>query len=245
VKRLLVIGFVLALVLMLVIPSVTLAAPKPSTFSAHGTLTSIDNGTVKQLGNSGKWLVTDRHLTGQFQTGNLSGSFVLTYGGVFDLQTQAGNLVGVLKNGSSSFGVEGKTNPLTYVGILTSNPVILSDNGILLSNSTFYTGINLVYGAFAPTGALLYSPGKILTPGSTLPAYTVLPKGTTLPAGTATAVAELTASGHWAGIDRISATGDFTATINFLPTPDGHISTIVDGSNFDMTGKYINSRDQK
>jgi hypothetical protein len=117
-KKILVLSLVLALVLTLILPSVAMAAKpvKPAAFNASGVLVSIDDGKTKQLGDSGKWLVSDRHIQGTFVSGSLDGDFTLTYGGVFDLATQAGHLAGKMVVGSSSFAVTGKAAPFTFVG---------------------------------------------------------------------------------------------------------------------------------
>jgi hypothetical protein len=113
-KKILLIGVILAMVLTLILPSVAMAA-KPSVFTASGEMTTIDQGQTRELGESGKWLVADRHILGTFDSGDLDGDFTLTYGGVFDLATQAGNLVGTLKNGSKTILVTGKVSPYEIV----------------------------------------------------------------------------------------------------------------------------------
>ena len=113
-KKLLVISLLLALVMALVFPTAVAASSPPATFAAQGSLTSIDTGNVKELGHSGKWLVSDRHIRGGL-TGGLNGDFVLTYGGVFDLATQEGNLVGTLKTDSATLLVTAKVDPLSFV----------------------------------------------------------------------------------------------------------------------------------
>jgi hypothetical protein len=114
-KKLLVIGIVLALMLTLVLPSVAMAA-RPTTFSAAGTMASIDPGTVKELGNSGLWLVKDRHIQGRFLSGDLgTESYTITYGGVFKLVDQSGNLAGTMQVGSKLFVIDGKVAPLSLV----------------------------------------------------------------------------------------------------------------------------------
>jgi hypothetical protein len=114
-KKILILSLILALALTLILPSVTMAAP-PSKFNAQGMMSSIDTGTVKELGHSGKWLVKDRHIDGQLLTGNLgSSNYTITYGGVFDLATQEGNLAGKLVVGSNLIGITGTVAPLTVV----------------------------------------------------------------------------------------------------------------------------------
>ena len=117
-KKLLVISLVLALVLTMVLPSVAMAAgPSTKLFNASGTMNSIDNGNVKQIGHSAKWIVKDRHITGDFSdSSSVSGPFTITYEGIFDINTQAGSFVGKMEAGSADFVVSGKTDPFTIVG---------------------------------------------------------------------------------------------------------------------------------
>lgn len=116
-KKVLVISLLLAMVMSMLVPAAAMAAgPASAAFGAQGYLTGIDTGSVKPLGNSGKWLVRDRTIPGQFVGGDLgSAAFTLTYGGVFELATQAGNLVGTLRTGDSVLLVTGQVAPLSFV----------------------------------------------------------------------------------------------------------------------------------
>ncbi len=116
-KKVLLVSLLLALVMSLLLPAAAMAAsPASGTFGAQGYLTGIDTGNVKPLGNSGKWLVRDRTITGQFVGGDLgSTAFTLTYDGVFELTTQEGNLVGTLSTGNSALLVTGQVAPLSFV----------------------------------------------------------------------------------------------------------------------------------
>jgi hypothetical protein len=126
-KKILVISLLLALVLALVMPTAAMASSPPATFAAQGVLSSIDPGNVKQLGNSGNWLVRNRTITGQFENGDFGNqSLSLKYDGVFDLATQAGNLVGALRTGNSTVMVVGQVAPLT---ILPSGAPMLNITG--------------------------------------------------------------------------------------------------------------------
>ncbi len=113
-KRILAISLVLALALILLVPSTAMAA-KPVAFAANGSLSGIDEGDVKPLGNSGKWLVSDRNIQGEFIDGDLEGAFTLTYGGVFDISDQSGRLNGHLFTESGTFTVTGETQPLVVL----------------------------------------------------------------------------------------------------------------------------------
>jgi hypothetical protein len=133
-KKILILGLVLALALVIAVPTAAMAAPpsslsspdyafapaKSAAFQANATLTSIDEGKVKELGNSGKWLVKDRHLQGSFDPdADIKGDFTLTYGGVFNIADQSGNLIGTLKAGKVTCAVVGETQPMVpdFTGI--------------------------------------------------------------------------------------------------------------------------------
>jgi hypothetical protein len=128
-KKILVISLLLAMVLTMILPSAAMAA-RPATFSAQGYLSGIDTGNVRQLGNSGKWLVRDRTIQGEFLAGGFGNApFSLKYNGVFDLATQAGNLVGTLRTGSSILLVVGEVAPLTMVSVGPYSLPMLSISG--------------------------------------------------------------------------------------------------------------------
>jgi hypothetical protein len=116
-KKVLIVSLLLALVMTMVMPTAALAArPCQSAFSAEGYLTGIDTGNVRELGRTGYWLVRDRHITGQFTDGDMGNApFVLTYSGIFALQTQAGDLVGKLESGRSTLLVTASVQPLSMV----------------------------------------------------------------------------------------------------------------------------------
>jgi len=114
-RKILIISLVLAIVMALVVPTAVMAC-RPDLFSAQGVISGIDTGTVKQLGNSGKWQVKDRTIVGEFQSGAFGNApFSLTYDGVFALATQAGNLRGDLYAAGSIVAVNGQVAPLTMV----------------------------------------------------------------------------------------------------------------------------------
>lgn len=117
-KRLFFISLVLALVMTTLMP-VTVFAAKPADFSASGTITGISPGDVFPAGESGRWVVAERELTGTFPDGeDISGDFTLTYKANVELATQAGNLHGELamNDGSYVLKVNGKIEPLVFVG---------------------------------------------------------------------------------------------------------------------------------
>ena len=117
-KRLFFISLVLALVMTTLMP-VTVFAAKPADFSASGTITGISPGDVFPAGESGRWVVAERELTGTFPDGeDISGDFTLTYKANVELATQAGNLHGELamNDGSYVLKVNGKIEPLAFAG---------------------------------------------------------------------------------------------------------------------------------
>jgi hypothetical protein len=60
-------------------------------FSVIGTIMTIDTGDVKPAGQSGRFIVRDRHITGAF-TGSIGGPFVITYDSNVPITTQAGRI---------------------------------------------------------------------------------------------------------------------------------------------------------
>ena len=60
-------------------------------FSVSGTILTIDTGDVKQAGQSGRFIVRDRQITGAF-TGSINGPFVITYDSNVPIATQAGRI---------------------------------------------------------------------------------------------------------------------------------------------------------
>ena len=64
-------------------------------FSVSGTITSVDTGDVKPAGQSGRFIVRDRHITGTF-TGSISAPFVITFDTNVPIATQSGRIHGRL-----------------------------------------------------------------------------------------------------------------------------------------------------
>ncbi len=117
-KRILVISVVLALALSLLLPSVAMAKA-PQDFSTTGLIQGISLTEVGvnafPLGNSGKWKVVDRLIYIEFpDSGEFQGLAILTYSGVFDISTQAGNLTGNLVCGDKSVFVNARVSPLAF-----------------------------------------------------------------------------------------------------------------------------------
>jgi hypothetical protein len=66
-------------------------AGPPVPFVASGTILTIDTGDVTPAGQSGRFIVRDRHITGTF-TGSIGGPFVITYDSNVPIATQAGQI---------------------------------------------------------------------------------------------------------------------------------------------------------
>jgi hypothetical protein len=64
-------------------------------FSVSGTISTIDTGDVKPAGQSGRFIVRDRQITGAFM-GSISAPFVITFDTNVPLATQAGRIHGRL-----------------------------------------------------------------------------------------------------------------------------------------------------
>ncbi|MCK4863347.1 MAG: hypothetical protein KAS25_03575 [Dehalococcoidales bacterium] len=116
-RRMLFISLALVLVLTMLIPGTALAV-KPQPFYAAGVITGIEDTVIGDnafpAGESGRWRVVGRDITGQL-SGDVSGSFVMTYKANVELATQAGNLQGNLVMDDASFKVNGKIQPLEIV----------------------------------------------------------------------------------------------------------------------------------
>ncbi len=169
------IGIIALLLLVLVLPGTALAAKVP--VSAYGVITSISESEEFPAGTSGRIKVVSRTIYGSFTSGDILGSFTMTYKANVELATQAGNLAGTLTTGPHLFYVSGYIQPVQWIPI----------------------------------------------PGSP-DAYTGL----------------LTATGEWALGDPKDdrGSGTFTARIVFVPTPDGHVASILPGSEFTMSGVW-------
>ena len=64
-------------------------------FSVSGTILTVDTGDVKPAGQSGRFIVRDRHITGNF-TGSFSAPFVITFDTNVPIATQSGRIHGRL-----------------------------------------------------------------------------------------------------------------------------------------------------
>jgi len=149
-------------------------------FAAEGVFTYIDEGDVEEIGDTGKWKVENRTLEGVFVSctdENMGDSFVITYGGIFELATQEGKLKGILESGDVTMNISGYVEPYEF---------------------DYYYEIE-GYG--------------------TVPVY------------------ELAINGTWKYAEGGKGKGKFEATMDFIPTEDGHVYAVMPTSTFVMTGK--------
>lgn len=170
-RGLLFISLALALVLTTLMPTAATAA-KPVSFSTSGIITYISPGTVVSAGESGRWRVVERELSGAFLSGDINSNFTMDYKANIELSTQAGNLNGTLEAGPYILKLNGKIQPLEMV----------------------------------PT-----------------------PFGIDLP--------KLTINGRWTFTEGVQGQGNFDAWVIFIPTPEGHVGSII-ASAFNLTGQW-------
>ncbi len=115
-RRMLFITLALVLLMTMLVPGAALA--KPQTFYAGGVITGIEDTIIGEnafpAGESGRWRVVGREITGEL-SGDVNGSFIMTYKANVELATQAGNLQGDMIVGDESFKVNGKIQPLEMV----------------------------------------------------------------------------------------------------------------------------------
>jgi hypothetical protein len=163
-------SILVTILVLTVLSPTTVMAAKPVPFAAIGTVTGISPGTVFPAGESGRWVVVERELTGTL-SGDVSGNFTMTYKGNVELATQAGNIRGILQSNEYVFQVNGKIQPLEWLGTPYASPAML------------------------------------------------------------------TLSGHWTVTTGAQGQGNFDAWAMFIPTPEGHVGTIL-ASSFTMTGQW-------
>lgn len=114
-KKLVALALSLALLVGIFIP-VQVSAKPSANFAATANITGITDGTVSPIGDTGLWNVVDRQISGSM-SGAITGDYVATYSGVFDLATQAGTFKGTLTSGIYKMEIEGGTAPLDFVFI--------------------------------------------------------------------------------------------------------------------------------
>lgn len=170
-KGLLFISLALILVFTTLMPATALAA-KPVSLEADGIVTCISPGTVFPAGESGRWVVVERELSGTFLCGDINGDFTMIYKANVELSTQAGNLHDTLETGPYIIKLNGDIQPLEMM----------------------------------PT-----------------------PFGIDLP--------KLTIKGHWTFTNGAQGRGNFDVWVIFIPTPEGHVDSIV-ASAISLTGNW-------
>ena len=84
-------------------------------FSASGPIKTIDNGNVEPAGESGRFIVRERHITGEF-TGDITGKFTITYDANVPLATQSGPVY-------ARMSADGYVANMTIVSSLGPTPV--------------------------------------------------------------------------------------------------------------------------
>lgn len=105
-------GAILALLLVGLLPTAVMAETVP--MSASGTIGYISGTVGFPAGGSGMYIVQSRTVSGAFISGDLNSSYSMTYKGSIDLNTQAGNINGILSTGSYVFSIAGKSYPVTW-----------------------------------------------------------------------------------------------------------------------------------
>ncbi len=174
---------ILAVMLLLAGTTAPVQAAKPVAFNAAGTILSIDEGTVKPAGDSGRFVVQERTINGAFFGPDLAGPFTFDYKANVELLTQAGNLNGAMQSGPNTMNVNGTSAPLAFFRFIT---------------------------ILGPTGDPM-----------TVPEY------------------KLDISGVWNFTSGAQGAGTFTASLVFVPTPDGHIAFVDPyASSFVLTGQW-------
>ncbi len=111
-----IIGMVLALV-MAVIPSTAALAAAPESFNAFGTISpNISFGNPAALGDSGRWLVPERSVSGTLNSGSITGDFTMVYAANVDTY-QAGSIHGTITASDYTIRVNGTSNALEFVPV--------------------------------------------------------------------------------------------------------------------------------
>jgi len=113
-KRSLVAVVLTVALLLAAFPMNVLAAP-PEAFQADGEITGIDAGIVKAAGDSGRWVVSERHVSGTI-SGDLNGDFEFTYRANVAAD-QAGQLSGTMTVGEQNLELRGVSQPVTVVQV--------------------------------------------------------------------------------------------------------------------------------
>jgi hypothetical protein len=146
-------GVIIAVVLTLLTAVPALAA-KPTAFNASGTISAISPGTVFPAGESDRWRVVERDITGTL-SGDINGDFTMTYrANIESVETQAGNFHGTLDVDTYRFRVNGTSEPLEFIAWFA--PGIPLYKSVIYGRWTFLEGANgtgdfNAYSIFIPT----------------------------------------------------------------------------------------------
>ena len=100
-------------------------AGPPVPFSASGTVLTIDTGDVTLAGQSGRFIVRNRQITGVF-TGSISGPFAITFDTNVPLVTQAGRIHGRLIAGV----YEANVTLASSTGATLPSPILVALAGL-------------------------------------------------------------------------------------------------------------------
>jgi len=121
-RHLLCISLVLTLLLTSLLPAPALAREKTD-MSAFGNISYVSPGDTFPAGKSGRWVVAERELQGEFlsedpigQPMDIVGNFTMIYKANVEMETQAGNFHGTLSVDPYALVVTGKSEPLIPVG---------------------------------------------------------------------------------------------------------------------------------
>jgi len=117
-----------SLLLTFIMPSAAMAAKPEQSPVAVGYISGITDGTVFPAGNSGRFRVMEREISGGLE-GAINGHFTLAYRANVDLMTQAGQMHGTLTAGDYVFKVNGEFLPLSWVGEPFGSPCVIAVNG--------------------------------------------------------------------------------------------------------------------
>jgi len=109
-KKLLGIPLLALIVAILCVPAVASAGSPFTPLLSQGAIITIDDGNVTDAGESGRWVVKEREVTGVFPGPGLIGPFTFTYGSNVPILTQSGNIHGTLVVGAYKAKVRGTSS---------------------------------------------------------------------------------------------------------------------------------------
>ncbi|MBM3946195.1 MAG: hypothetical protein FJ315_02185, partial [SAR202 cluster bacterium] len=110
-RRLFSLAMVAALIATAVMPASAFAGGPKVAFSATGTVATVDQGSVRPAGNSGRFVVRDRTVTGTLGGPDLVGPYTFVFDTNVPLATQAGQVHGRMTVGAHKMNVVGRSAP--------------------------------------------------------------------------------------------------------------------------------------